>query len=294
MFIMREEGRSTGNVWTLTIFLQRGLSMVKERVTIPEGTKNDLLFYSDNTCCNCRIPGRPVQIHHIDEDPSNNESENLAVLCLLCHDDTQLKGGFGRKLDGGLVRKYRDSWMADVKQRRERARELAAVRMAGIPVPEKTNEIAPSPSSKATNSDPIEFILRLPSILANGYKRAEPKWDSGVTSEMMQGSYELIDLLVELLVRLASYYPANHFGGKPAAEYFSSLESSRFEWHRAHLEVYAPESSGTIVGPMAAAGVLSDLQDAVVEMVGSLHRRYDEFSFPRWKREWSLKSPGTD
>jgi hypothetical protein len=41
--------------------------------------------------------------------------QNLAVLCLLCHDDTQIRGGFSRKLNAGLVRMYRDSWNAAVK-----------------------------------------------------------------------------------------------------------------------------------------------------------------------------------
>jgi hypothetical protein len=54
---------------------------------------------ANNTCCRCRTPGRPIQIHHIDGDPANNAEENLAVLCLDCHDDTLVTGGFGRSLN---------------------------------------------------------------------------------------------------------------------------------------------------------------------------------------------------
>ena len=63
--------------------------MAKDRVPIPPEIAAELLFASDHTCCVCRDRGRAVQIHHIDEDPANNTEENLSVLCLLCHDDTQ-------------------------------------------------------------------------------------------------------------------------------------------------------------------------------------------------------------
>jgi hypothetical protein len=90
----------------------------KVRVPIPQDLADDLLFRSDRTCCKCRDSGRPVQIHHINDDPSDNRLNNLAVLCLLCHDQTQIIGGFGRKLNAGQVTRYRDDWLALVEARR--------------------------------------------------------------------------------------------------------------------------------------------------------------------------------
>jgi hypothetical protein len=58
----------------------------------------------------CRGRGKPVQIHHIDDDPSNNSPNNLAVLCFDCHRDTQIRGGFDRKLDSDQIVLYRDDW----------------------------------------------------------------------------------------------------------------------------------------------------------------------------------------
>jgi hypothetical protein len=71
----------------------------KNRVEIPQALQAQVLFASDRTCCICRVKGKPVQIHHIDENPANNVFKNLAVLCLDCHNETQIKGGFYRKLD---------------------------------------------------------------------------------------------------------------------------------------------------------------------------------------------------
>src|SRR5690349_21511913 len=92
--------------------------MVKKRVPIPKVDAARVLFASDRTCCVCRASGKRVQIHHVDDDPSNNNPTNLAVLCFECHGDTQTTGGFGRQLDSEQVRLYRDDWHQIVATRR--------------------------------------------------------------------------------------------------------------------------------------------------------------------------------
>lgn len=82
----------------------------KERVPIPDVVAAEVLFRADRTCCVCRVRSKPVQIHHIDDDPSNNDPSNLSVLCFDCHRETQIRGGFDRKLDADQVRLYRDDW----------------------------------------------------------------------------------------------------------------------------------------------------------------------------------------
>ncbi len=90
----------------------------KQRIEIPERVAAKVLFLSDRTCCVCRTPRRPVQIHHLDEDPSNCVEENLVVLCLECHRDTQLRGGFDRKLDAQQLILYRSDWHSIVDRKR--------------------------------------------------------------------------------------------------------------------------------------------------------------------------------
>lgn len=92
--------------------------MKKNRTDIPRDTAAQVQFLSDRTCCICRIPERTTQIHHLDEDPSNNHLENLALLCLECHDKTMIQGGFGRKLDAEQVKLYRDDWHKTVAAKR--------------------------------------------------------------------------------------------------------------------------------------------------------------------------------
>jgi len=92
--------------------------MAKNRTEIPAEIAAQVLFNHDRTCCVCRTPAKPVQIHHIDEDPSNHNPENLAVLCFDCHRETQIRGGFDRKLNGDQIILYRDNWIEIVSQTR--------------------------------------------------------------------------------------------------------------------------------------------------------------------------------
>lgn len=91
----------------------------KIRIGIPDDIAAKVLFLSDRTCCVCRSTNKPIQIHHIDENPANNHPDNLSVLCLDCHNDTMIKGGFGRKLNADQVILYRNDWLKIIKNRRE-------------------------------------------------------------------------------------------------------------------------------------------------------------------------------
>ena len=71
---------------------------------------NQVLFESDRTCCVCRFPDRPVQIHHIDGNHDNNERSNLAVVCDICHKEAHTKVPFSQNLNPELVRLYDKSW----------------------------------------------------------------------------------------------------------------------------------------------------------------------------------------
>ena len=98
------------------------------RIEIPQDVAAELLFLADRTCCVCRQRLRPVQIHHIDDDPTNSVIENLAVLCFDCHRETQIRGGFDRKLDAAQIRLYKTDW-----NRRVEAQRCAAALPAAPP-----------------------------------------------------------------------------------------------------------------------------------------------------------------
>lgn len=94
----------------------------QRRTPIPAALQARVQFEADRTCCVCRTPGKPIQIHHIDGDPGNNAINNLAVLCRDCHDLTMITGGFNRHLNPDVITLYRDDWITIVAQHRAKSR----------------------------------------------------------------------------------------------------------------------------------------------------------------------------
>src|SRR5215207_522045 len=128
--------------------------MTPRRTKIPSDLAADVMFAADRTCCVCHEPRRSVHIHHLDEDHSNNDPDNLAVVCLQCHDDTQLSGGFGRKLNANLVRRYRDDWYASVAARRAQQPDSGHAGPAPLAIERAT--LVPKPTGGDT--EPPELL----------------------------------------------------------------------------------------------------------------------------------------
>jgi hypothetical protein len=257
--------------------------MAKVRVGIPVDLATEIMFSSDNTCCVCQERGKALQLHHIDEDPSNNVAMNLALLCLECHNDTQLKGGFGRKLNAPLVTRYRDEWLERVTVRRTKADEQAVSRQVE-PYPQPIPE--PSAPEHIPREAPLAYINSLPAFKSELKKHAQPEWDSGVTSRMVIASYEYIDALQGILVTLAQYFSPQQFGGKAPQKFFAEAIAARFRWHRAHAEPGGPGTGGTIVNVICAGNVMSDVERMVEELVTSLAGYNDSFDWKGWPERW--------
>jgi hypothetical protein len=80
------------------------------RQNVPENIAIEVLAANHHTCCICRERRKHVQIHHIDGDPSNNDPENLAVVCLDDHSRVTGNEGLGRSFKPGEVAKYKRQW----------------------------------------------------------------------------------------------------------------------------------------------------------------------------------------
>ena len=260
--------------------------MKKIRTPIPSNIAVEILFVSDNTCCVCRERGKALQIHHIDDNTSNNVPENLTVLCLECHNKTQIKGGFGRKLNAPLVIKYRDDWLKRVKLRRNLADEAAVKMQVGKEtLSEQVETVIEMPIKHTELKEPLlKYINSLPYFIAALLRQAQPKWDTGVTATMVQASYDCIDSLKGILVALASYYSQKQFGNQTPQEYFSDVIASRFQWYRTILEPHGP--GGTIVNVICSGSVLEDTENMIEDMVRALAGDNYEFNWENWLKRW--------
>jgi hypothetical protein len=212
-------------------------TMKKPRMPIPDDVSAEVMFQQDRTCCVCCEPGLAVQIHHIDEDPTDHMITNLAVLCLEDHERTQTRGGFAKKLKAADVVRHRDDWLRRVRVRREKADELVVQHMVGVSPPTQVSEDWDAPSEAKV----IGYLNALPGIRRAAIAAARPLWDTGVTSKMRQGSYDAIDVLGAAWERLAKFYPPNHFGKKAPDHFLSEFIVGRFAWHR---QISEPAAQG--------------------------------------------------
>jgi hypothetical protein len=127
--------------------------MNRTRTPIPPKVASALLLANRHACCVCQKI--QVQIHHIDEDPSNNEPENLAVLCLDHHDHASMKIGLSKKLRPDEVRSYKKQWEArcatDIQAlSRDRARFYATLYKNPPRIRELLQSLTPAELATAT------------------------------------------------------------------------------------------------------------------------------------------------
>ena len=260
------------------------------RTTVPPKIANKVIYASHRTCCVCAEmgAGKAIQIHHIDGNPSNHEFQNLAVLCLECHNETLLKGGFDRKLSPDLVIEYRDNWLKQVRKRRKKFNEmLSSTQESGEGTSLHDEDTGQSLRKRMKFKIPREaFINSLPDLKAKLLADAQPKWDSGVTSTMVQATCDYIDSVVAILIVLSSYYSTNPFGNQSPEEYFSEIISSRFRWHRSIAEPGGSGTGGTMVSLHVTCSVQADVETMVKDMVYALVGWENSFDFCSWRRRW--------
>lgn len=79
--------------------------MAKQRIKIPKKIEDDVMFKSQSKCY-CGKQGD--QIHHLDENPANNDFDNLIFLCFDHHDDASVKKGLKKRLNISQLKQRRN------------------------------------------------------------------------------------------------------------------------------------------------------------------------------------------
>jgi hypothetical protein len=115
-------------------------------------------------CCICHEPRKHVQIHHIDGNPSNNEWENLAVLCVDCHSLVTGDQGFGKKYSEREVKLYKSNWeqQCDIFHQQEESNEA-----------EDDEEVEDEGNEEPADSYYTDTILPADSHISRDYKLDE-------------------------------------------------------------------------------------------------------------------------
>ena len=261
--------------------------MAKHRTPIPDDLAAKVQFAADRTCCVCREKGTEVQIHHIDGSPSNNTFGNLAVICFECHNKTQIKGGFGRKLSSSVVTQYRDEWLKDVTSRRDSANKKDVERQVGKINTSQQLRTKQRIKVRRTmlTEPPLDYIDCLPEFRSNLLRRINKRKSKGSTLDIVQANSEYIDVLIGILETLAKYYSPECFENLSPQDFFSEMISSRFRLHSIIAEPDGPNTGGTISGIRWGLNLIVDVEKLIEDMVQALWVE-DDADYECWQQRW--------
>jgi hypothetical protein len=81
--------------------------MNKKRTNIPQKTVDIIMVLCKRVCCWCE-KNEATEIHHIDEDSSNNNRDNLFPCCSVCQKKFHTKTNFTRKITKNELKMRRD------------------------------------------------------------------------------------------------------------------------------------------------------------------------------------------
>jgi hypothetical protein len=133
------------------------------------------------------------------------------------------------------------------------------------------------------------FLWSLPKLKDVVLENAQIGWDTGITSEMREASYDVIDFLEYSWLRIAQFYPKDHWGGKSAEAYIKEYIKERFKFHWSKNEPDGPGTGGVIVGILTGSDVIEDFQNLISDTVSALFMYKDDFEFIHWKNAWEGK-----
>lgn len=90
----------------------------KTKIKIPPKVEAEVMFNSHLQCCVCQEKGD--HIHHLDADPSNNNIDNLVLLCFNHHNEATIKGSLSKKLSRQTILKYRERHYQFIENARQK------------------------------------------------------------------------------------------------------------------------------------------------------------------------------
>lgn len=265
--------------------------MAKQRTTIPEDIASQVRWLSDDTCCICNEREKDIQLHHIDENPQNHSVENLAVLCLECHNKAHKKGGFARRLTPNYVTKCRDEWLETLVLRREEANKSDIKRR----VREESSGDQPK-NKRQSRLDhlqeyrfPYIYVKSLPKFKSDLVQQLKKQVSGGTTPDIVKAYNDYADDLISILITLANFYHPEHFEDLSPKEFFLKTVSERNQFHIMVSYQFGMRDSGTIARIYHAELRVKDIENLIETMVEGLmypKGSYDDIDYEDWQQLW--------
>ncbi|MDG4549291.1 MAG: hypothetical protein P9F19_08060 [Candidatus Contendobacter sp.] len=163
-------------------------------------------------------------------------------------------------------------------------------------LPTEFKDEVPADYIRRSLDEPTDLRLfqALPEIKAIAYRTAQAGWDTGITVEMCKATYDVVDFLELIWLKLAEFYPVKHFGKDGATTHIKSHVRERYKFHWAKHEPGGPGTGGTIVGVLTGGDVMDDLDRLVVETASAIVGYRDDLDFDAWRARWKGAGPAND
>lgn len=139
-----------------------------------------------------------------------------------------------------------------------------------IPIELKSDLPADYVRRSTENEAHVRLVRHLPDMKAVAYQSSLQGWDTGVTFDMKEANYDLVDFLEFAWLRLAEFYPRNHFQTSSLRGYIEARIRTSFTFHWAKNEPAGPGSGGTIAGVSTGLAVIDELDDLIVDLAQTL------------------------
>ncbi len=90
-----------------------------KRLALPQKVQSEIMYCSAFSCVVCSSKGD--HIHHIDKNNSNNDFDNLVLLCQKHHDEAHTKRELSKNLTPQQLKTFRKEWYKTVETNRHNA-----------------------------------------------------------------------------------------------------------------------------------------------------------------------------
>lgn len=83
--------------------------MSKKRTKISQETIDEIMVLCKRKCCWCETQ-EATEIHHVDQNPSNNKQDNLFPCCSICQKKFHTSTDFVRRITENELKMRRDNF----------------------------------------------------------------------------------------------------------------------------------------------------------------------------------------
>lgn len=167
-------------------------------------------------------------------------------------------------------------------------RKKDAYAMAMLPDEIKANLPDDYVRRSAEQLEQVRLILKFPEMKRLVRESCRVGWESGVTLEMQEASFDMLDFLQFVWLKLAEFYPRKHFGRVSAEKYIEKYIRDQFALHWTEREPNGAGTGGTIVKVLTAGDVVADLEGRIEGMMCTLFSDCQHLDLNKWLEHWRV------